>query len=152
MSQPVAIRPFQPDDLQAVLDLCGEHALFERAGFDRACCAAGLGAALAGPAPRLLCRVAEVGGAVVGYATASIDFSTWRAREFMHMDCLYVRQAYRGRGIGVRLLVALRDAAVARGIDEMQWQTPDWNHDAARFYRRLGASEAGRLRYRLRIG
>lgn len=144
------VRPFLPPDLPAVLDLCAEHAAYERSVFDRASCAAGLATALSAASPRLLCRVAE-GDGIVGYATATIDFSTWRAREFLHMDCLYVRAAQRGAGIGARLLAALRDEARARGIDEMQWQTPDWNAGAARFYRRLGASESTRLRYRLHL-
>lgn len=147
----LVVRPFLPPDLPDVLDLCAEHAAYERSGFDRAGCAAGLGDALSAAVPRLLCRVAEADG-IVGYATATIDFSTWRAREFLHMDCLYVRAAQRGAGIGARLLAALRDEACARGIDEMQWQTPDWNAGAARFYRRLGAAEAHRLRYRLPVG
>jgi hypothetical protein len=33
----------------------------------------------------------------------------------------------------------------------MQWQTPEWNVDAARFYRRLGAAETIKRRYVLQL-
>lgn len=144
------IRSVRSQDLPALLDLCAEHAAYEHVGFDRAGCAPGLAEALFGGLPRLLCLVAEVGG-VIAYATATFDFSTWRGREFMHMDCLYVRADHRGSGIGCRLFAALRAEAAARGIGEMQWQTPEWNVDAARFYRRLDAAESAKLRYRLDV-
>ena len=39
----------------------------------------------------------------------------------------------------------------AVGIDEIQWQTPEWNADAARFYRRLGATETVKRRFALEL-
>jgi hypothetical protein len=38
-----------------------------------------------------------------------------------------------------------------RGLGEMQWQTPQWNADASRFYRRRGASEQVKLRFALDV-
>ncbi len=79
--------------------------------------------------------------------TATREFSTWRAAAFMHMDCLYVLAGYRNMGIGVRLMAALRDFCASEDIDQVQWQTPDWNNDAARFYQRLGARQRTKRRF-----
>jgi GNAT superfamily N-acetyltransferase len=146
----VGVRAVQRHDIDALVAMCGEHAAYERAPFDADGLSSRLEQALFAEPPRLLGWIAEGGGAV-GYLTATRDFSTWRAREFLHMDCLYVREGRRGAGIGLRLFEALRTHARSIGIDEIQWQTPHWNRDAARFYQRLGAVETAKLRYRFRV-
>jgi hypothetical protein len=45
------------------------------------------------------------------------------------------------------VIVAARDA----GCVQVQWQTPDWNVDAARFYRRAGAVERAKRRFVLSL-
>jgi len=37
-----------------------------------------------------------------------------------------------------------------RLVPEIQWQTPDWNENAARFYLREGASMLPKARFTLR--
>ena len=134
-------------DVDAMLPLIVEHAAFER---DRATAEPEtLRAALSGDAPRLLAWLATSGDRAIGYASATIDFSTWRARLYLNLDCLFVAPADRGQGVGRALLAAARAHALDRGIDELQWQTPAWNEDAIRFYRRLGASDAPKQRFRL---
>ncbi len=140
------MRPVKPDDLPALLALIADHADYERA----APVPPGLGDRLA-PAlftdpPRLRCLVADDAGTLVGYATWTRDFATWTGRHYSHLDCLYLADRHRGRGLGRQLL----DAVVAAcGDDEIQWQTPAWNTDAQRFYQRLGARPAEKVRYTL---
>lgn len=143
----VSVRPIRPADLDELLMLCAEHAAFERAPFETAGQHASLVRALFEEPVRLRGWMAQ-DDRPIGYLTATLDFSTWRARDFLHMDCLFVREGYRGAGVGLQLFDALYAHAKAIGVDEIQWQTPDWNHDAARFYRRLGAGESHKLRYR----
>lgn len=133
-------------DLEALLPLIAEHAAFERAPAPPVT-AAMLADALSGADPRLRVWVAADGSGVVGYLSATRDFSTWRGRPFLHMDCLYLRPGFRGHGHGATLLDALCSHARATGITRLQWQTPAWNADAARFYRRLGARESRKRRF-----
>ena len=86
-----------------------------------------------------------------GYATATVDFSTWRAAPYLHMDCLFVRAEYRGRGMGALLLHAVLDHARAHRLGEVQWQTPSWNVDAQRFYGRHRAGSSSKTRYTLTL-
>ncbi len=144
------VRAVRRHDIPALMAMCGEHAAYEGAPFDADGLPARLERALFAEPARLVGWIAEA-GKPAGYLTATREFSTWRAREFLHMDCLYVRDGHRGAGVGLRLLDALRTHARSIGIDEIQWQTPHWNRDAARFYRRLGAAEAAKLRYRLQV-
>jgi GNAT superfamily N-acetyltransferase len=100
------------------------------------------------PAP-LVAWVAVQAGELIGYATATIEFSTWAGRPFLYLDCLFVEESHRSRGIGAALLNAVRVHAAAFGISEIQWQTPDWNENAVRFYLREGASMSRKARFTL---
>jgi hypothetical protein len=79
------VRPIQPRDVNAVVQLCIEHAAFEQAAF----CADGkieeLSRALFATEPQLWGVVVEVDDAVVGYATCTRGFSTWQASNYLHM-------------------------------------------------------------------
>jgi GNAT superfamily N-acetyltransferase len=90
-------------------------------------------------------------GCLVGYATATLDYSTWMAREFMHLDCLFVSEQMRSRGVGAQLLGSVCDHARKIGITEVQWQTPQWNADAQRFYERVGAAPKPKVRFTLNL-
>src|SRR5882757_10376413 len=132
------IRRALPIDIAALVALCGEHADFERCGYEAAGKAVRLGEGLFSPAPRLYAWVAVADGTAVGYATASPEYSTWSACEYLHMDCLFVRPEGRGASVGAALLDSVVQLARLRGYGEVQWQTPHWNVDASRFYRRHG--------------
>lgn len=143
------IRRVRPDDLEALVELCREHAEYERSAYRPEGKAASLQAALFGDTPRLHAWIAMEDGVALGYSTATPEFSTWAAREFVHMDCLFVREAARNRGLGQHLLMAVVTFAREAGFDEVQWQTPRWNHDAIRFYRRNAAVAQDKVRFRL---
>ncbi len=141
----------RPADLDALVALCAEHAEYEQARFENTGQRERLTDAFFGPLPRLLGWTVGEPTSLLGYATATVDFSTWSAMRYLHMDCLYVRADARGRGLGQLLLGAVRDAAAVRGIREVQWQTPQWNTDAQRFYQRFGAGALPKQRYTLLV-
>jgi GNAT superfamily N-acetyltransferase len=145
------VRRVGRQDMAALVAMCDEHARYERAPGLPAGVAGRLEQALFATPPRLQAWIAEAHGELLGYATASTEFSTWQAREFMHMDCLFVRGGRRGAGIGASLLAAVIAVARHAGCAEIQWQTPDWNTDAARFYRRTGAIEKPKRRFFLQL-
>jgi GNAT superfamily N-acetyltransferase len=136
----------QRDDIDALILMCREHALYEKATFDSTDMSARLEAALFG-SRRLHAWVVEAQDGLIAYATATVDFATWGAREYLHMDCLFVRESWRGRGVGASLLNQVLKIARRCGCREVQWQTPAWNMDAVQFYRRKGALGAEKLRF-----
>jgi GNAT superfamily N-acetyltransferase len=149
-SQKYAIRGALPDDIQGLVALCGEHAIFERAAYDAADKSVRLGQALFSAVPRLHAWVVVIDGNLIGYATAAPEYSTWSAAEYLHMDCLYVKAEHRGAGIGAALMMSVVQLARERGYAEVQWQTPSWNADACRFYRRQGGVAQEEYRFVLR--
>jgi GNAT superfamily N-acetyltransferase len=140
-----------PDDVKTLVALCSEHASFEHAPYETEGKESPLAQALFDENPRLKAWVALVQEHTVGYATATEEFSTWYATSFLHMDCLFVRSSHRNTGIGARLLQAVVQYARDRGLQEVQWQTPDWNTDACRFYQRHGAIAHRKFRFRMPI-
>jgi len=151
MPEPPAIivRPVRRNDLEALVRLCADHAVFERSEYDPAGAAERLAGLLFGPEPRLHCLVAERDGRPVGYASWSIEVSTWEASLHAHMDGLYLDEDVRGAGVGRRLMARLTRDARAAGCREVQWQTPAFNARAMDFYERLGPSREEKVRYTL---
>jgi ribosomal protein S18 acetylase RimI-like enzyme len=147
----VQIRAAQPEDLEAVVALCAEHAAFERASFSSEGKTEMIGRALFHAPPRAWCLVAECGIEIVGYAVCSREFSTWMAGEYLHMDCLYVSAKHRGSGLGSRVMTEVTTLARELDCSHIEWQTPARNSDAVRFYDRLGAVSNPKLRYKLTL-
>ena len=152
------VRELELQDLAQLVELCREHAVYERAPLESAPGSDGakewrlaelfLSGSDAGEG---LSRgwVVEADGRLVGFATVSLEVSTWHAARYLHLDCLFLREAWRGRGLGRRLLARAAAMALELGATSLQWQTPSWNEGAVRFYRRTGAHEAPKLRYTL---
>lgn len=145
----LTIRRAHRSDVRALMDIGAEHAAYERLVHDIDARADALADALEGSPPQLWAWLAHVGEELVGYASATVDFSTLDRATYLHMDTLYVRERWRGRAVGTALWQVVRHHAATLGCAAMQWQTPAWNVDAARFYRRLGALESAKLRYQL---
>lgn len=141
------IRRASGPDGSVLAELASEHADYEQSSARPD--ARMLAAVLDAGSPRLWAWLAEEDGYPVGYAAVTEDFSTWQARTFLHLDCLFVRAAHRGRGIGAALFRQALSHARQRGVAILEWQTPSWNEDAIRFYERLGGKHALKARFSL---
>jgi diamine N-acetyltransferase len=148
------LRPAEARDAAEVLALIRELADYERLLDEVDATPEGLSAALFGPAPRVFCDIAEwhgsadgaeaagdAGGApaVAGFALWFYNFSTFRGRHGIYLEDLFVRPAFRGRGIGRALLAGLAARCVREDLARLEWSVLDWNEPALAFYRTLGA-------------
>lgn len=82
--------------------------------------------------------IAEEAGEAAGFALFFPVYSTWRGRA-MHLEDLFVRPRFRGKGIGKALLRKVAGVAVERGCIMLFWHVLDWNTPAIDFYKTLGA-------------
>ena len=147
----VDIRPAATTDLTAISNLCAARAAYERGECDAVGSDDKLAAALAESTPRVEILLAVSDSAPVGNASSTREFSTWQARDYLHLNCMFVLEVMRGRRIGRQLFDAVRAEVKLAGLRLIQWQTPDWNHDAIRFYRGFGAEELSKMRLSLDI-
>jgi GNAT superfamily N-acetyltransferase len=133
------IREAQPSDVPVLLELVRELARYEREPDAVVATEDDLATALFGPDPSAGCHVAEVDGAVVGFALWYRSFSTWLGRPGLWLEDLFVRPEHRGAGLGRQLLGQLAAVCVERGWPRFEWWVLDWNEPAQEFYRSLGA-------------
>ena len=85
-----------------------------------------IAAALFAREPRVFCDIAEWNGEPAGFALWFLNFSSFRGRNGIYLEDVFVRPAYRG------------------------WAVLDWNKPSIDFYDSLGATESeGWLTYSL---
>lgn len=135
------ITPATPADVPVILQLIRELAEFERLLDQVTATEEQLREGLFGPKPSAEVIVARLqpGDEVVGFALFFHNFSTFLARPGIYLEDLYVRQKYRGNGIGEALLRRLAALALERRCGRLEWSVLDWNHRAIDFYKSLGA-------------
>lgn len=141
------VRPIEVRDLTGIVVLCAEHAAFEEVTYSPIGKEDRLRDYFFGDPPRAYCLVVERNNALVGYATFAPEFSTWDASEYMHMDCIYLRPDARNQGVGAKVVATISAIAMDLGCVGLQWQTPSWNTNAISFYRRLGSTFRGKVRF-----
>jgi GNAT superfamily N-acetyltransferase len=127
----IEIRKANRSDLQSILDLVIELAVYEKepeavtstiddyyAAFD-----SGL----------IICRVATLGDKVIGMTLSYDYYSTWKGKGF-YLEDFYVQPEYRKHGVGKMLFDQFLDDARNRGAKITKWQVLDWNEPAIKFY------------------
>ena len=143
------IREGQERDLDKIVVLCQKHAEYEKASYNPHGKKDSLRQALFSKPTQLNCLVVVVAEKVIGYATYTFDYSTWDAQRFIYLDCLYLEDAYRGMGIGEALMEKVKAVGQANRCINLQWQTPDFNVKAIKFYRRIGGIGKEKVRFTL---
>ena len=138
-ASPFLIRPATERDVSAILELIRGLAEFERLGHEVVATEARLRESLFGDRRDAEVVIAWAGEEAAGFALFFHNYSTFLARRGLALEDLFVRPAWRGRGLGRLLLAHLAALAVARGCGRFEWSVLDWNEGAIRFYRSVGA-------------
>lgn len=132
----ITIRAAKASDCPRLLALIQELAEYERAPEEVTVTLEHFQQSGFGPQPVWWALVAETSDQlVVGFALYYIRYSTWKGQR-MYLEDILVTEAWRGRGLGQRLLDALKVEAKRRQLNAIVWQVLDWNEPALRFYRR----------------
>jgi len=75
---------------------------------------------------------------IVGMALYFSYFSTWNGYT-IYLEDFYVKEEYRGKGLGKILFEAILDQASVLGAKMLKWQVLDWNESAKNFYNKYGS-------------
>jgi GNAT superfamily N-acetyltransferase len=139
------VRKALSSDVAPLLNLIQQHAAFEQAIAHVTEGDVALVLDMREPPTRLI--VAEERGKLTGYAALTFDYALWSASRFAHLDCLFVCANARGQGIGKLLFDHACHMAGEAGAQSIEWQTPAWNADAIRFYKREGGIGQIKMRF-----
>ena len=134
----LVIRPATRNDAALLLAMIRELAAFERLPEMVSNQEADLVRDGFGESPRFRALIAEWSGQAAGYAVFFDYYSTWAGRGIFLED-LFVREAFRGRGIGTALLAAVARVAVEERCYGVHWSVLDWNEKAIEMYKAMGA-------------
>jgi GNAT superfamily N-acetyltransferase len=137
----LSIRSARAEDIPLILQFIRDLAEYERAPEQAVAKPEDLLRDGWGPSPKFRVLIAEWDGAPAGFALFFYNYSTWQGRPGLYLEDLFVRPAFRGRGIGKALLVRLAKIAVNENCGRFQWQVLDWNQPSIDFYEALGAKK-----------
>jgi GNAT superfamily N-acetyltransferase len=134
-----SIRSAASSDAVLIHAFVRELAAFEHLSGEVEADEAMLAAALFSNNPRVFCDIAEHGGTPAGFSLWFYTFSSFAGRHGIWIEDLYVREDFRGKGIGAAMLNRIARRCVEEKLGRLEWSVLDWNENAIRFYRSTGA-------------
>ena len=152
---PVTIRPIEPGDLPRMLALCAEHAesiAYERLPYGVAQADTfELIEALFDTPRRAWAWVAESADELVGYISATVDFSILERGYHVNLDYPFVRSAWQHIGVEPHLFQRIVALAKNTGCLYIQLQAPNWKASVARLHSSSNARRVEMVRYVLPV-
>ena len=140
------IRPPVTDDLEAITAIYNDAIVNTVATFDvEPQTVADRAEWLAAQGPRHPVLVAVEDGAVVGWASLS-GYSPRAAYAETATVSVYVREDYRGRGVGTELMAAIMEAGREAGLHVVLARIADVNPASVRMHESVGFEHVGDLR------
>ncbi len=134
----IAVRPAIAADVPALLAMIRELAAHQNELVHVQSSEASLLRDGFGDAAKFHALIAEVGGAPAGYLTYTLPYTIWGARRYVNVDDVFVRAAFRSRGVGAALLAPVK-ALVTEMQSYARWSVQPANRRAIEFYRAQGA-------------
>jgi GNAT superfamily N-acetyltransferase len=134
----LSIRPATIDDVRLLRTLIRELAAFERELDLVSIQESDLERDGFGTSPEFRALIAEWDGKPAGYALFFGYYSTW-VGPGLYLEDLFVRQQFRGKGIGMALLAEVARIALLENRGAIRWEVLDWNERAIGLYKALGA-------------
>jgi len=135
----LVIRAARRDDSALIFALVRELAEYEKLSAEVDATEDAVAAALFTPEPRLFCDIAEWSGEAAGFSTWFLNYSSFRGRHGVYLEDIFVRPAFRKRGIGKALMQRLARRCVEQGYARFEWAVLDWNAPSIAFYKSIGA-------------
>jgi GNAT superfamily N-acetyltransferase len=135
------IRRARPGDEAAFVAMIHELADFEKAAHECTVTEEQLRAALFSDQPTVHAHIVEVDGQAAAMALWFLNFSTWDGVAGIYLEDLFVRPAFRRRGLAGALLSVLARECVDHGYSRLSWAVLNWNANAIALYDGVGGKQ-----------
>lgn len=136
---PIQIRSATEEDVSLILSFIRELAEYEKLLDEFVASEEGLRAALFGEERVIEVLLGYVDDKPAGFALFFTNFSTFLGRPGIYLEDLYVREEFRGAGLGKAFITKLARITQERGYGRLEWSVLNWNERAIGFYQSLGA-------------
>ena len=133
------IRLAEKKDMQSVIDLITELAVFEKEPDAVEITVADLVRDGFSEKPMFQVFVAEQDNEIIGIALFYERYSTWKGRT-IHLEDLIVTKNKQKIGAGKALYTAVLKYAYDNNFNRVAWEVIDWNTNAIEFYKSTGAT------------
>jgi GNAT superfamily N-acetyltransferase len=133
------IREGREEDMQSVLNLINELALFEKEPDAVEITVDDLVKDGFSDNPRFKIFVAEEDNTIIGIALFYERYSTWKGKT-IHLEDLIVTKSRQKIGAGKALYTAVLKYAYDHNFNRVAWEVIDWNTNAVNFYKSTGAT------------
>jgi GNAT superfamily N-acetyltransferase len=146
----LTVREAVRSDAAMMLNFIRELAIYEKAEHEVEATVESIEQSIFGEATVTRGLICEKDGEPIGMAIWFFSYSTWKARNGVYLEDLYVTPNARGLGAGKALLKRLAKIALENQCARFEWSVLDWNEPAIRVYEAIGAEPQNEwIRYRL---
>jgi GNAT superfamily N-acetyltransferase len=128
-------------DSGLILELIKELAQYEKLENEVVATEASIQETLFGSNPKAFAYVIENNDTPISFAVCFYNYSTFQGRAGIYLEDLYIREEYRGQGIGKGFFKILAERALQENCGRLQWWVLDWNEPSIQFYKKLGATD-----------
>ncbi len=135
----IRVAPATEHQVPLVLEFIRGLAEYEKLAHEVVATEESVRRSLFGPRPDAEVVIGYVNDEPAGFALFFHNYSTFLGQRGLYLEDLFVKPAFRGHGVGRRLLRHLARLAVERGCGRFEWWVLDWNAPAIAFYESLGA-------------
>lgn len=129
----IVIRKATDDDIPAIFGLIQELAIYEN-GLDKVKNSVDQ---MYAEKDFFNCYVAEDKGEIIGMSLYYFVYYTWVGKA-LYLDDLFVKEAYRGKKIGSKLMEKMMEVAREEKCHRLRLQVLNWNSSAIEFYKKSG--------------
>ena len=135
----IDIKPATPSDVPLILSLIKDLAAYERLSHEVVATESELHETLFGEKPYAEVAIGYCDSTPAGYVLFFHNFSTFTGRPGIYLEDIFVKEAFRDKGLGKALFLYVAGLAKDRRCTRLEYSVLTWNQPALDFYKQFGA-------------
>jgi len=146
----IEIREATIEDSALILKFVKELAEFERAASEVTATVEDIQRSIFGADSTVHALICSIDEMPIGFAVYFYNYSTWKGKNGLFLEDIYIQPKYRSKGAGKMLLKHLAKIAVLKDCGRFEWSVLNWNKSTIKFYESIGAKPQNEwISYRL---
>ena len=133
------LRPLWISELPLLWKGLKALAEFESKEAEFICTESWLSTMIFGPDPQLMAYMFWEYDQLVGFVTLFTTLGTFAMNKKCFIEDLFIWPQYRNRGLGKKLMLAIKEVVKSNGYQALEWKVLHWNTKAKIFYDSIGA-------------